>query len=324
VTRAYPAYFEVRAGAGREPPAYFYSYQPMDVSVTAKNALGVTTTRYDTTAGYSGPVQITIVDPSTPTAVGAPNAQSGSGLIPASAFVGGVATIKTVDSVPAPTTPTATTVYYAFTVAPTVPTNVTLRATETATTNTVGSANGAKYTLPKAAEAPIEIRSGRIRIGNVFGNSLSTLSLPVELEYYTSGKNWLRNKNETTRIPASAIGIVTKSNAGSTLAAPTNVSTPVTSPCCDVVFTAGAASIKLKPNGGTGYASVIFNLGVVAQNEGCVAGSPTTTGANLAWLRAPTVLCGATTPLADPVGRATFGVSNPDAKRTVHVREVFN
>lgn len=320
MTRAYPAYFEVRTGAGRPSPAYFYSYQPIDVTVTAKNALGATTTRYDDAPKYSYPVQISIVDPSTPAPVGALNPAPGAGLIPASAFVGGVATIKTVDSLPVTTTPTTPAVYYAFKTAPTVPTKVTLRAIETTTSNTVSSANGTKYTLATPAEMQTEIRSGRIRIGNVFGNSISTLSLPVEFEYYTSGANWLRNKDENIRIPASAIVLVTKPNANSTLATPTNVS-PF---CCDIVFNAGASAIKFKPNGGTGYVNVIFNLGPVAQDEACVPGSAASTGAGLVWLRAPTILCGAAKPLADPVGRATFGVSNPDAKRTVHVREVFN
>jgi MSHA biogenesis protein MshQ len=335
MTRAYPAYFEVRTGVNRDQ-AWYYSGQPIDITVTAKNALGTTTQRYDDAYKTSFAVQVSILDPavSPATPVGVQNAAAGTGTIAATAFKQGVATIVTAASKPPASNPnqavvpTSPAVTYTFKTIPTVPTTLTLRAVETGTTvNTVSSANGAKYNPPIAAEARPEIRSGRIVVGSVAGGAKMTLKLPVVAQYFDKTRNWVRNAEENLKIPAGAIVI----RREAALAAPSNVSAP----CCDLQLVQGLGTVDLKPAGGTGSAFVIFNLGAntaAAADAACVPARmaplpdpmPNSVGAGAPWLRAPNGVCGVDNPAADPVGRAMFGTTVPERRRSMHVREVFN
>jgi MSHA biogenesis protein MshQ len=302
---SYPAYFAVKAGA-----AYYYSGQPIDATVTAMNAAGQITLKYDRAMGTSNDVQLSVVDPAGTGTVGAAPA----GLIDKSAFSHGVATLPTTG---------ARSLAYTFKNFPTVPTTVTLRAAETVTSNAVSSANGASYqssqTPPPAqpAEAQPQIRSGRMRLGGAFGSSKGDLDLPVVVEYYASN-GWRRNVSDAFTIHAAAVGIAPMTTA---LNAPANKTG-------DIVIANGQGKLTLHPTGGIGTAIVMINLGNSSADLPAQACRPsplptTAGGAVLAWLRAPNGICGSGA-AGDPVARATFGTASLETKRLVHVREVFN
>jgi MSHA biogenesis protein MshQ len=136
--------------------------------------------------------------------------------------------------------------------------------------------------------------------------------MPVQAEYWT-GQGWLRNPDDnTTSIATSAVAL---------------------NPNWPAVVSAGTGSVQLvggrgvftlgPPSTGRGTVDVALNLGASANDNSCLSSHPNTSPANLIWLRSRNGNCAATYD-RDPSARATFGLSSPESRATVHVREVFN
>lgn len=322
--RSVPAYFQVHEGrVGSGLAGFYYSGEPVDVTVTAMNAAGATTLLYDKRYGYSNPVQFTPGDATGNPIASAVGALSGTGSsastpLAASAFANGVAT-----------PPANAPLVFSFATPPHAPLNVRLRASELGTGG-VSSAAGPTY--QQSSEDVYEARSGRLRIGGSFGSATGTLALPVTAEYWT-GVSWMRNVADTAYnnaplhpIPVGAVAI----GAIAPLAKPSVVANTANPSSCLVgstlVLNKGQCSLLLQPAGGTGSATVAINLGSASTDNSCVPPPvPTSSGAAMPWMRGPNGLCtGSAMPTADPVARATFGVYPPETKRLIHVREVFN
>lgn len=148
---------------------FVYSGQAFTAQVTAKNLAGSTTQNYDGTLGYAKAVTLTAWD-----ALGSivtenpPNPPGGSLLmnnaIIAALFGTGVATTGT---------PT-----YTFGTVPTAPTDIYLRAAE--------SAGGDGVTSLRAAsvEGGVKVVSGRIKVSNAYGSELLPLTLTATAQYF--------------------------------------------------------------------------------------------------------------------------------------------
>lgn len=311
-----PAWFQVKEGrVGAGLPNFYYSGEPLDLSVTAMNALGNRTLLYDSGYGYSNPVVFAAWDAAGAKAIAAADgALSGAGAaaatpLPASAFAQGIASLSASSAAP---------LVFTFASAPHAPMQVRLRATEAVSGNAVSSANAATYN--KTAEDVYNARSGRLAIASRFGSATGDLALPVSFQYWT-GASWIRNVDESDglhRLSADAFAI----QATAPLSQPTKVTQG------RLTIDRGLGSVTLRPTGGTGTATVAINLGGGATDTSCLPvppARPVSIGAVMPYLRGPNGVCtGADAPSADPVARATFGATAPEAKRIIHTREVFN
>lgn len=321
-----PAYFQVNEGrVGTGKANFYYSGEPVDVTVTARNALGNATLLYDNRYGYSNPVLFSANDVNGAAIAAAVGGLSGTGSkastpLPASAFANGVATLSTGAAAP---------LVFSFVPAPYAPTKVRLRAAETAAGG-VSSSTGPTYS--QTAEDIYEARSGRLRIGGNFGSAGGTLVLPLTAEYWT-GASWLRNLSDTIYsnvslhpIPVGAVAL----QANAPLLKPgigTGAATPANCLVSGILtLQQGQCSLVLQPAGGIGTATVAINLGSTNADTSCLGvPRPSTTGAAMPYLRGANGICtGSAIPSADPAARATFGVYTPETKRLIHVREVFN
>jgi MSHA biogenesis protein MshQ len=145
------------------PIAFTYSGQAITtVTVTAMDGAATPAV----TPNYAGAFArlVTLTDGSVPAAAGAFTANT----IAATSFAAGTATNAPV---------------YTFTVPTTAPAILSLRASD-------GEATSSLVT-----EAPALIRSGRLRLQNVFGSELLALSMPVEAQYW-QGSYFVRNTDD--------------------------------------------------------------------------------------------------------------------------------
>lgn len=320
-----PAYFQVNEGrVGTGKANFYYSGEPVDVTVTARNALGNATLLYDNRYGYSNPVLFSANDVNGAALAATLGGLSGTGSrastpLPASAFANGAATLSASAAAP---------LVFSFVPTPYAPTRVRLRAAEAAG-NGVGSANGPTYS--QTSEDIYEARSGRLRIGGNFGSASGILILPISAEYWT-GASWLRNVSDTLYngvslhpIPVGALAL----QANAPLLKPGIGTASASPPNCLVsgilTLQQGQCSLLLQPAGGIGMATVAINLGSTNSDASCLPSRPTSSGAAMPYLRGANGICiGSNIPGADPAARATFGVYPPETKRLIHVREVFN
>lgn len=241
--------------------------QPYSVTVTANAVAGGTTANY--AANFAKAINLT----SSP-AVGSlyvDTTAGGTGAIPASSFANGVGTVSH----------TAATgkISYVFTAFPTAHTAIALHAEDAETTPSVG------------VDGSISIRSGRLRLSNVYG-SLSPLTVPVERQYWT-GNSWIRNADDTC-----------------TTLAQNNISLMPAGWAASIV----GGNIQLIP-AGPGSVTVCADLGT-DHGVACAA-----TSAALPWLQSRWP--GAATWDNDPAATATFGVFSPEGRRGVYNREMY-
>ncbi len=189
---------------------------------------------------------------------------------------------------------------------------------------TVGPSN------PALVVAGVDFRYGRLQIFNAFGTDQANLSVPLQARYW-SGSSWVLNSDDNcTAVPAAAVALSgqTGTLASSNMSTAGNVNRPAGS---STTLINGSGNIVLKcPYGScptaakpaqayTGTVDMALNLGSGTADASCLANHPTTTGANLAWLRYSTGACGG----QDPSARASFGIYAPETRKTVHVREVY-
>lgn len=154
------------------PTAFTYSGQPITtVTVTAMDGAATPAV----TPNYAGAFArlVTLTDGSAPGAAGTFTANT----ITATSFAAGTATQAPV---------------FTFTVPKTAPATLSLRAGDGEATSTVTD------------EAPALIRSGRLRLQNVFGSEMLPLQIPIESQYW-QGTYFVRNTDDsctTLSVPA--------------------------------------------------------------------------------------------------------------------------
>lgn len=276
--------------------AFTYAGQPFSVTVSAMNRAGNVTQNYDGTANTS-PNQAKAV---TLTAIS--NASTGTltGTAPAaSGFSAGQAT--------APLT-------FTFTSKTTAPTAVQLQAAEVAgsVTSSTGTQGSAK------------LRSGRLKLFNAFGSEKTPLVLQAQTQYW-SGKDWVLNSDDScTTVPSAAVAMNAFTGyTGSVITNMSNLGFTYTAPSV-LAFASGSGTLTLgaPSNGSVGSFDVAINLGGSTTDQSCQSNHNTSTGANMAWLRALNGNCAAT-PDRDPSARATFGVFKPESTKAVHARDLF-
>jgi len=284
VTDAYPA------NPSTDPTtAFTYSGQPVAaLLVAAKNGHDATTQNYytaSTGASFAKAVTLTALpNPTPPLGTLAPSS------ILAKDFAAGVATA----------TPS-----YTFTNIKTAPNAITIRA------------NDANASSQNGSEGIAHIRSGRLRVSNVFGSARQALRIPVQAEYWT-GQAWILNVNDTgtpaTQIAPNSVALsFTSSKPGVPFSGSTITGAAI-------ALSGGKAEIPLSaPTVGTGYIDFAINLGTTAADNSCLAVHPATVGNARAWLRSTYSTC----VLSDPYARATFGIYTPAQKSVIHVREVY-
>ncbi|WP_137171459.1 DUF6701 domain-containing protein [Massilia sp. HP4] len=191
------------------------------------------------------------------------------------------------------------------------PTTLRLRARNAAAVN-----NDALQAVTSATDKAHEvarplIRTGRLRINNRFGYIRSSLDLQLRAEYWT-GSSWaLHAADSRTTIKTDAIARTFHGPSPNKPALP-----PF--PQTEYQLANGVVSLPMSSTV-AGWIDVAINLGPdTGKNLSCLADQPTDTpGAALPWLRS---LAGC----ADPSGRATFGIFEPENRRIIHMREVFN
>lgn len=173
--RFIPHHFDTAVTQGCAAGAYTYSGQPFDLTVTARNSAGATT------SNYVGAFAKTV-------ALSDGNGVAGGALVPASVaaaeFNSGVANL---------TRGGATPPSFSFVRATpdSAPGTIKLRAVDA---DGVSSATG--------TEGTALIRIGRIRLSNVYG-SMSPLNMPVEAQFWT-GNSWVRNSDDSCTVIATA------------------------------------------------------------------------------------------------------------------------
>lgn len=191
---------------------------------------------------------------------------------------------------------------YRFGAQKSAPLTATLRATEAVPADPVSSS-------AHAPEPRAVIRTGRVRLSNVYGSANKPLTMPVSVEYW-SGNAWLRNVEDSTSLFTQAAFALTSQALNNT----TPTFTPVKK---------GAGTLALQPpvGSGPGFVDVALNLGSTGATHSCRADKANAPGAKSEFLRAVDPSCD--TDLRDPSARATFGIFAPERRRVIHMREVF-
>jgi len=255
---------------------FTYAGQPFDTVITAINQTGGTTLNYDGVAGATAKT-VTVAAQSGPTG----GSFGSSGSVAATAFGDGTATSS---------------LKYTLSNKLTGPGPVVMQATDP--------------DVPDSTTPSITIRSGRIKLSNVFGSELIDADVPIQVQYW-SGRSWVPATDDTcttsTLLSAAHVMPFTsflKHDGASTTSVPTNLKVKALSLLSPSDITKN--TFKVVAPGSktlTGSVDVTLNL--------------STGGANLPWLQ-PAVGCDSSTAATcNPTARATFGVYSPAGKKNM-------
>lgn len=265
-----PDYFTSSVAQACSGGGFTYSGQPFTVTVTGKNLSGSTTQNFDNALGWAQIVNLS---------------DDASGLstnfsnyaIPASSFGSGTTNYSSVS--------------YAFSTTPTIPTSIAVRATHN--TDSTVTSNG-------HTPGSVALRSGRVRLTNANGSELLPLGVPLFIEYYQDLANgWKTNASDScTSLSAGNFAFSFPVAAGNNLSA---CETSITLSGSVPSYT---AKLTAPGTGNNGWTDLTLNLGATASGNSCLAGvSGTATTASVPWLQ-----YNWTGSAANPTARATFGV----------------
>lgn len=309
-----PDRFRVEAANACIPGGFTFNGQPFEVRVRALNVAGGATVNLG--PGLSSSALPIPALPSAPTYTVKPNVT----LAVASGAVAGnppltnssVSGSSFVDGVGS-----SSQVAYAFDKL-TPPTTIGLSAT--ASFGPVLSP--VQVTTPAANNGSVVLRSGRIKISNVFGSEGRDLSMQVQSQFWSAGRAWVINSLDTcTSLPVQAIALSGyRDNRGQ----PTTAWTTTATPSGTLVNGTGLITFTRPNPRATGSVDVALNLGndLNQPDASCLA-SHGGTAALMPWLRAQNGNCAGTFD-RDPSARVTFGIyTSPESRRTVHVREIY-
>lgn len=153
-----------------------YSGQPFSLTVTAKNASDATTANYSTATGFAKSTALSAFG-----VLGTATAPTGAGTL-------GVGSVTAF----AAGTLTEAAEKYTFSVTPTAPTNIYIRASD-------GEASSLRASNPTTTslEGGVKVASGRIKIPNVYGSESLPLPETATVQYY-SGMYWVTSTMDST------------------------------------------------------------------------------------------------------------------------------
>lgn len=268
---------------------YTYSGQPFSVTALARNLTGAPTQNYQNVFAYVTTISNAGVSPVinfTNNTISAANFNAGIG--------------------------TRTDVIYTFPLKETIPETITLRARDADTPTATGT------------EESTQIRSGRMRLENVFGSELSFLTMPLNVEYYSDNTVTYDPLDPVTTQSDDGFILNTDDSCTSydaTAGALTNYIAPLTTGDSTVT---GAGTVSL------GLANITFSA-PGAGNDGSVnllannVSSWLTYNWNVDCDNADAdddITTGIDAGLCGPSGIASFGFYRGD-DRVIHWREVF-
>jgi MSHA biogenesis protein MshQ len=251
--------------------AFTYNQQPFpSVTLTAKAAGGSTALKNyqgSSTAAFSFAKPVTLRDTSSTGVI----TVGGIATAPVVAFSSGTATLNNADA----NHPLAK---FAFNTNPTLPSSIAIAATDS------DSGTGSAVTASAA------VRSGRLRMQNMYGSERLGLAVPLEAQYW-SGSYWTTNQQDScTVVPMSSLIM------GPYIGALTACNTQI-SPTGSQTLNAGKLAINLSKPTVSGSVDMALNATVTPLGSTCIAASASpATAAGIAWFG------------ANPTARATFGV----------------
>jgi len=266
-----PDHFVTTVADGCTGCGFTYSGQPFDVTVTAMNGLATPTKTFNydgsasTSPNFAKAVTLTAWDAATGLTQN-PNGlllSAAKTAVPVSAFKEGEAKLDT----------EATQPLFTFATVNTAPTRIKLRAEETTATPAVSSLG--------FAEGSTEIRSGRIKLPNVYGSERLSLPITATVQYY-NGTNWVTSASDNVTLLDSNL-----TSAGGNLIADNSKNTG--SANCAVVTAPAAAAVS------AGVRTLSLSRAAVA--------APVPKCTTLFRLDAPSYLLN-----PSPQGSATFGI----------------
>jgi hypothetical protein len=289
--------------------SFTYSGQPFSATITAHNASNAVTINYDGTVNTS-PNQAHAV-----TLSAGSNGGTGSmnpSVVSASSFNRGVATVSTP--------------VFTFTNKLTGPTAIAVRAQD----NIYSTVTSSGFT-----EGTLALRSGRIKMSNKYGSAATSLSVPVQTQYWralSSGSGaatWVVNDLDScTVVPSTAVvlgGYLDRTGAAAS-------AWPATASGLTISSGNGVLTLN-NPSSAVGSVDFALALGTTSTDQSClnparsVSSGASNVGARMAWLRSQygsTFGCSGNVAYdRDPSARATFGVFGPETKKAVHVRDIF-
>ena len=199
---------------------------------------------------------------------------------------------------------------FTFTNKQTVPTSVSIRATD---------GLYSVVTSTGYSEGSVALRSGRLKMSNAFGSEKRSLALPVQAQYWSSNKAWVVNGADScTTVPAAAVATSNYRNSLGVAAGGWSTSGSA------ITISSGNGTLTMSAPSptSTGSLDVVLNLGATTADNACLGTHPASTGANLGWLRGLNGNCAATHD-RDPSARINFGIYSPESRRTVHIRELY-
>ena len=278
VGRFTPDHFNTIVTQGCSTGSFTYSAQPLTVQTIALNAAGLVTQNYDGSSNTSPNFAKTTA---LSDANGATVGTLSNATISSSVFSAGLATTATPS--------------YTFTSKLTVPTTIKLHATDA---DSISSSSG--------TEGTAAIRSGLLRLQNVYGSELLALPVPVEAQYW-NGTSYIRNQQDScTTLPAASIAM-------------SNYRNNLTACETQLGYSSGSGALingvsktlrLTKPGAGNnGTVDLTLNLTSASGNTCNSATESTATAASIPWFG------------TNPVSRATFGIYKTPI---IYLRENFN
>ncbi|MFQ3236280.1 MAG: hypothetical protein ACI9C4_001851 [Paraglaciecola sp.] len=285
--RFVPDHFDVVVAKACSAGDFTYSGQPFSVTITAKNGLVIpaTTLNYNGSTAPSFAKTVTLTDA---------NALAGGDLTPtsilASAFSLGVAN-------PTPA--------FTFTSAATAPASIKIRALDTDNVNSTG------YDL----SATTLVRSGRVRFLNAYGSELLDLPMILRAQYWQdTNSGWQTNTADScTNATLSFSAVAMPDITDNTCVMDTGLALGNSGKGCSV---AASSTKQFKEMGVSGFAGD-FNLWLKAPGSDNT-GSIDVEAIVPSWLQYNWIGV-----VANPKGRATFGVYKSKSNKVIHRREMY-
>jgi MSHA biogenesis protein MshQ len=178
-------------------------------------------------------------------------------------------------------------------------------ATNPARFGAAAAGNGIAFSSGK------EQRFGRLRLQNANGSQLIAMPIPLSAQYWNGSGFVTNTPDNCTTITAANIAIGN----------PLPVGFAVGSPTTGGVLIGGIGTLRLPATGAGTHGSVDVSVNLTGGTAGasCIAGMPTSTGANRAYLQGAWCGAGYTN---DPTARATFGVYR-NADKFIYQRENY-
>jgi hypothetical protein len=173
--RFVPDHFDTAVTQACAAGGFTYAAQPFTVGITARNAAGATTLNYHGAAAFAKATTLSAWDAAGSAANPGPGALVGTA-VAAAAFTNGVASVAT----PA----------YAFSNPATVATAVRVRAVDG------DGVTSLRSLLAVSVEGAAQVNSGRLVIGNAYGNEFLPLPVRSELQVWTAA-GWQRHGADT-------------------------------------------------------------------------------------------------------------------------------